>query len=240
VCPVVPSPSPIFLPQSLLLSVVATLAALPVLAAPVAAVPASAIGLLGSGESGVVLARLVGLMGAPLATLESAVEGVLRSATGPKGLLAVFTYSFLCAVLLPLPGELVLAVPLDLGWSPAGELLAVIAVASTAKAVGALGALSVARGATTSEPVARLLELLPGSSAADGGLSGRLADVAERYGYVGLAGALSIPFAPDTAVIYAFSVVDVRRTWFAAAAFVGTTLRLSIVAGLASALLALL
>lgn len=237
--PVVPSPSPIFLPPSLLLPVVATLAALPVVAAPVAAAPASALGLLGSGELGVVLARLVGLVGAPLATLESTVEGLLRGATGPEGLLAVFSYSFLCAVLLPLPGELVLAVPLDLGWSPAGELVAVIAVASTAKAVGALGVLAVARGATASGPVARLLELLPSPGPATGGFGGRLATVAERYGYVGLAGALSIPFAPDTAILYAFSVVDVRRTWFAAAAFVGTTLRLAIIAGLASAVLAL-
>lgn len=35
--------------------------------------------------------------------------------TGPLGLAAVFGYSFLVAVVLPTPGELVLAVPIDLG-----------------------------------------------------------------------------------------------------------------------------
>jgi hypothetical protein len=186
------------------------------------------------------VAGLVGVVAGTLATLESAVEGILRGATGPEGLVLVFVYSFLCAVALPLPGELVLAVPLELGWSPMGELAAVVAVASTAKAVGALVALSVAKGAATRGPVARLLEVVPTPRAGGGGrFAGRLAGLTDRYGYVGLAGALAVPFAPDTAVIYAFSVVDVRRLPFAAAAFVGTTLRLALVAGVASALLAL-
>lgn len=209
--------------------------------------------LCSSGPSAAAAFPAVGLASAPLATLESAVQSLLHGATGPEGLALVFLYSFLCAVLLPLPGELVLAVPLRLGWSPEGELAAVIAVASAAKAVGALATLAVARGAVTAGPVARFLEAVPRpspprslSSAPSGagggggsGLSGRLAGVANRYGYVGLAGALSVPFAPDTAILYAFSVVDVRRPSFAAAAFVGTTLRLAIVAGAASALLAL-
>jgi uncharacterized membrane protein YdjX (TVP38/TMEM64 family) len=185
------------------------------------------------------VAGLVGVVAGTLATLESAVESVLRGATGPEGLVLVFVYSFLCAVALPLPGELVLAVPLELGWSPMGELVAVVAVASTAKAVGALAALSVAKGAAARGPVARLLEVVPTPRAGGGRFAGRLAGLTDRYGYVGLAGALAVPFAPDTAVIYAFSVVDVQRLPFAAAAFVGTTLRLALVAGVASALLAL-
>jgi uncharacterized membrane protein YdjX (TVP38/TMEM64 family) len=184
------------------------------------------------------LGRLARVATTTAATLESAVESVLRTATGPEGFVLVFLYSFLCAVVLPLPGELVLAVPVDLGWSQAGELLAVVAVASTAKAAGALAALPVARGAVSSGPVARLVERVP-RSRSDSGLTGRLAGVTDRYGYLGLVGALAVPFAPDTAVIYAFSVVEPRRAPFAAAAFVGTVLRLAIVAGVASAVLSL-
>lgn len=225
-----PTPSPILLPQSLLVTLVGMSAIAPL----------SLAGLLVDGGPAVGLSQLVSVASAPLATLESTVEGVLRGATGPEGLVIVFLYSFLCAVLLPLPGELVLAVPLQLGWSPGGELAAVVAVASTAKALGALATLAVARGATTSGPVAWLLEAVPRPrSGAGNGLAGRLTEVTDRYGYVGLAGALSVPFAPDTAILYAFSVVDVRRPSFAAAAFVGTTLRLAIVAGVAGALLAL-
>lgn len=219
--------SPVLFSQSLLASLVTALSSGPFVTES----------LLG-GDPGATLARVTALVGAPLATLESAVEEVLRGATGPEGLVLVFLYSFLCAVVLPLPGELVLAVPLDLGWSPAGELAAVVAVASVAKAAGALATLAVARGAATSGPIANLLEAVP-TPRAGGGLTGRLAGVAERYGYLGLAGALSVPFAPDTAILYAFSVVQRHRFSFAAAAFVGTTLRLAIVAGVASALLAL-
>lgn len=229
--PLVPASaaSPVLLSQSLLASLATALSSAPV-----------AVESLSGGAPGTVLARLTAFVGAPLATVEAAVEEVLHGATGPEGLVLVFLYSFLCAVVLPLPGELVLAVPLDLGWSAAGELAAVIAIASTAKAVGALVTLAVARGAAASGPVAYLLDVLPRpGGGTGGGLAGRLAGLADRYGYLGLAGALSVPFAPDTAILYAFSVVDVRKPSFAAAAFIGTTLRLAAVAGVASALLAL-
>jgi membrane protein YqaA with SNARE-associated domain len=183
--------------------------------------------------------RLVAVAGGSLDTLESLVAGQLRGTTGPLGLVAVLAYSFLVAFLLPLPGELVLAMPLDLGLSPLGELAVVVVVASAGKALGGLAALGIGRGATTSGPVARLLDALPSSPGAGGGVAGRLAGVADRYGYAGLAGALAVPFAPDTAVLYAFSVVNTDAVRFAAAAFVGTTVRLLIVAGVASAVLAL-
>jgi membrane protein YqaA with SNARE-associated domain len=231
-----PTPSPGLLLQLLCPSLLAALSSGPL--APVSSLPL--VGGLPGADPGALVFQLVAFVGAPLATLESAVEGLLRGATGIEGLLLIFVYSFLCAVVLPLPGELVLAVPLDLGWSPSGELAAVVAVASTAKAAGALVTLAVARGATTSGPVGHLLDVLPRPGGrASGGRTGRLARLTDRYGYLGLAGALSVPFAPDTAILYAFSVVDVRKPSFAAAAFVGTTLRLAIVAGVASALLAL-
>ncbi|WP_276259726.1 hypothetical protein [Haloglomus litoreum] len=211
----------------------------PSLLVPLLSAPLPPVGSLPGAGPGGSVARLLGDVTATVSTLESAAERLLRGTTGPEGLLLIFVYSFLCAVVLPLPGELVLAVPLELGWSPAGELAAVVAVASTAKALGAVATLAVARGATASGPVARLRELKPTRGGVGGAVAGRLAGVADRYGYVGLAGALSVPFAPDTAILYAFSVVDVRESSFAAAAFVGTTLRLAIVAGVASALLAL-
>jgi uncharacterized membrane protein YdjX (TVP38/TMEM64 family) len=213
-----------------LVPVLQSLATLPALPVPTTGV---VVGL-----DGAPVARRLGALVGTLATIESAVEAFLREATGPEGLVLIFGYSFLCAVALPLPGELALAVPLDIAWSPAGELAAVIAVASTAKAAGALVALAVAQGATAAGPVARLVDALP-RPGAGGGLTTRLAGLANRYGYVGLAGSLAVPFAPDTAIVYAFSIVEPRRLPFAAAAFVGTTLRLAIVAGVASAVLTL-
>lgn len=230
--PLVPAPAPS--PSPLLQSL------RPSLLVALVSAPLPPVGSLPGVDPGASVARLAGDVTATVSTLESAAETLLRGATGPEGLLLVFVYSFLCAVVLPLPGELVLAVPLELGWSPAGELAAVVAVASTAKAVGALATLAVARGAAAAGPAARVLELVPSSGGGTGGgVTGRLTALADRYGYVGLAGALSVPFAPDTAILYAFSVVDVRESSFAAAAFVGTAMRLAIVAGVASALLAL-
>jgi uncharacterized membrane protein len=50
-----------------------------------------------------------------------------------------------------------------------------------------------------------------------------------RYQYVGLCVALAIPFLPDTAPIYAFSVLENRPARFAAAAFIGTVARFVII-----------
>lgn len=209
-------------------------------APPPVPAPVPTAGLTAGLDGGPVAAldRLAGVVTTTATTIESVVESFLRTATGPEGLALVFLYSFLCAVVLPLPGELVLAVPVDLGWSQAGELLAVVAVASAAKAAGALAALSVARGAVSSAPVARLVERVP-RPRTDNSLTARLAGVTDRYGYLGLAGVLALPFAPDTAVIYAFTVVEPRQAPFAAAAFAGTALRLAIVAGVANAVLSL-
>lgn len=194
-----------------------------------------------------VAADPVTLVLATLETLEAVASGVLGAAVGPLGLLAVLAYSFLVAFVLPLPGELVLAVPVGMGLSPPAALLVVVLVSSAGKAVGSLAVLRIGRGAGV--PV---LDRLPdppsptavasGAPAITGrtrGLGARLAGLGQRYGYLGLTAALAIPFAPDTAVLYAFSVLDTDRATFAAAAFAGSVLRLSIVAGLASAAFAL-
>jgi membrane protein YqaA with SNARE-associated domain len=189
----------------------------------------------------------VTLVLATIETLEAVASGVLGAAVGPLGLLAVLAYSFLVAFALPLPGELVLAVPVGMGLSPAAALLVVVLVSSAGKAVGSLAVLRVGRGAGL--PVLDRLPDPPSPTAVASGapavasgtsrIGSRLAGLGRRYGYVGLTAALAIPFAPDTAVLYAFSVFDTDRATFAAAAFVGSALRLSIVAGLASAAFAL-
>jgi membrane protein YqaA with SNARE-associated domain len=57
-------------------------------------------------------------------------------------------------------------------------------------------------------------------------------ELAQRYGYAGLAMALSVPFFPDTLSIYAFAVLERDYLRFAAATFVGSLGRLVLVAGL--------
>jgi uncharacterized membrane protein YdjX (TVP38/TMEM64 family) len=51
---------------------------------------------------------------------------------------------------------------------------------------------------------------------------------------------LSIPLMPDTAVVYAFSVLDSDERYFAISAFVGTIARLVITLALAAGVLATL
>lgn len=169
--------------------------------------------------------------------LEPVAQSLLQIATGPAALVVVVVYSFLVAFVLPFPGEFVLATPLDLGLSPTVELVVLILVSSAGKALGSLAALEVGQGVTRVGMLDRLRGRL---GAAPGNLATRLTGVTERYGYVGLAAVLAIPFAPDTAVVYAFSVVGRSRVRFALATFVGTALRLAVVAGLASVVLALL
>lgn len=185
-----------------------------------------------------------------LESLESLAAGVLGGAAGPLGLFVVLAYSVLVAVVLPLPGELVLAVPVGMGLSPPVALGAVVLVSSGGKALGGLAVLRVSRGAGLPAAdrlrgVDRLPAVSPPTAAASGadtavdGVRARLAGLAERYGHVGLTVALAVPFAPDTTLLYAFSVVESDRARFAAAAFVGTAIRLAVVAGLASAALSL-
>lgn len=159
-------------------------------------------------------------------------------ATGPFGLVIVFAYSLLVAVVLPLPGELVLAAPLELGLSPTTTLAVVIVVSAFGKALGSILALGVRNRAVRATPGSRALNRLTG------GFLGRteqrvLAFVTDR-GYLGLALVLSIPLFPDTLPVYAFSVVESDYLKFGTAAFAGTVVRLLVVAGVAGAVLSAL
>lgn len=168
----------------------------------------------------------------------SAIDALVRTATGPPGLVVLFAYSFLVAVALPLPGELVLAAPLRLGIDPLTELALIIVVSGAGKALGSLAALRIGQGAASSGPVARATDRLLPEVGVRSSVVAWFRGLVQRHGYLGLAVTLSVPMAPDTASVYAFSVAEVETGPFAAAAFVGSAARLVIVAGLAGAVLA--
>ncbi len=59
----------------------------------------------------------------------------------------------------------------------------------------------------------------------------RSVQLAQRYGYGGLALALSVPFFPDTVSIYAFAVLERNYARFAIATFLGSLGRLLVTLG---------
>jgi membrane protein YqaA with SNARE-associated domain len=161
-----------------------------------------------------------------LGGLESAVE----TATGPVGLLIIAAYSFLIAIVLPLPSEIVLAAPLDLGLPETADLALIVLVSGAAKAAGSVVAFRIGHEAQRqSGPVIDRLresrfDVVEWSER-------RTVQIAREYGYIGLALALMVPFFPDTLSIYAFTVLEEDYVKFAAATFVGSMGRLLLVAG---------
>ncbi|MFC7156099.1 hypothetical protein ACFQPA_11635 [Halomarina halobia] len=169
-------------------------------------------------------------------TVPPVVQSLLETSTGPLGLLVVLVYSLLVATVLPFPGEVVLAVPLDLGFDARVELALLIVASSLGKAAGGLLALHVRDGAVRSNPVVRVYGRVPPWIAERQRSFVRRVG---RHGSLGLAAGLAVPLMPDTALIYAFSVVETSPLKFAAAAFVGTVVRLLAVVGLIGGLSAL-
>lgn len=158
------------------------------------------------------------------AGLSNAIESAVRTATGPLGLLVVAVYSFLIAFVLPLPSEIVLVAPLQLGLPRWVALGVIILVSSAGKAVGSVFAFHLGQEAKQSGLVIRLLrrsrfDVVAWSERKTLGL-------ARKYGYAGLAMALCVPGFPDTLSIYAFSVLEEDYLLFAAATFVGSVGRL--------------
>ncbi|PSQ09977.1 hypothetical protein BRC93_11240 [Halobacteriales archaeon QS_5_70_15] len=150
-------------------------------------------------------------------------EAVVR-ATGPLGLVIIFVYSFLIAFVLPLPSEVVLATPLRLGLPYAVEIALIMLVSGVGKACGSVFAFAIGQEAKRAGPVVSFLrrsrfDVVAWSERQTVGL-------ARKYGYVGLAMALSVPFFPDTLSIYAFAVLEEDYVRFAAATFVGSVGRL--------------
>ncbi|MFB6223840.1 MAG: YqaA family protein [Haloarcula sp.] len=174
--------------------------------------------------------------GMPLSPLEEAV----CTATGPTGLGIIGVYSFLIAFVLPLPSEVVLvpAETLRLGLSTDGNLIAIIFASASGKAAGSLVAFHIGQEAKEYGPLVRRIkrsrfDIIEWSEK-------KTVQMAQKYGYVGLALALCVPFFPDTLSIYAFTVLERDYFRFGAATFFGSAGRLFVTLGLASGTLALL
>lgn len=146
------------------------------------------------------------------------------TATGPLGILIVAVYSFLIAFVLPMPSEIVLLAPLNIGLPGWATLALVMLVSGAAKAAGSLFAFHIGKEVKESGFVERKLrasrfDVVAWSERTTVGL-------AQRYGYVGMAAALSVPFFPDTLSIYAFTVLEESYWRFGVASFVGGVGRL--------------
>jgi membrane protein YqaA with SNARE-associated domain len=160
----------------------------------------------------------------------TAIEQAVCTATGPVGLLMIAAYSFLIAFILPLPSEIVLppAATLDLGLDLpfAATLALVMVVSGLGKAAGSVFAFHIGQEAKQSGPIIRWLrrsrfDVVEWSES-------KTVQLSQKYGYFGLAFALSVPGFPDTLSIYAFSVLEEDYLKFAAATFAGSVGRLLI------------
>lgn len=149
---------------------------------------------------------------------------LVETATGWGGLVIVAVYSFLIAFVLPLPSEVVLAAPLEIGIPRWLELAIIISVSSAAKAAGSIFAFHIGHEAKEAGPVLRAFERL-GIDVREWSKRQTIR-LAKRHGYAGLATALSVPFFPDTFSIYAFSILGEDYLKFAAATFAGSVGRL--------------
>lgn len=174
-------------------------------------------------------------MDAPLLVLAffdwllSLAESAVATATGWPGLGIVFVYSFVLGfAVLPLPSELVLFAPLDLGLSKTARLVLIMLVSGIGKAIGSVLVLWISVSVRESDPVQKAIE---SSRFRFHEWSRRVSvRMAKRYGYIGMALVLSVPFFPDTASVYAFSVLEDDYLKFSVAAFVGSVGRLLTVA----------
>jgi membrane protein YqaA with SNARE-associated domain len=186
--------------------------------------------------SSVLVADTAGTVSAPLQL--SGLENLVETATGPLGLLIVAGYSFLIAIALPLPSEIVLVAPLNLGLPETVDLALIVLVSGIGKAAGSVVAFHL--GHEARHQSGRITEWLRDSRIDIVEWSERrTVQLARQYGYIGLALALMVPFFPDTLSIYAFTVLEENYTKFAAATFAGSVGRLLLVAGVFAPLTAI-
>jgi len=150
------------------------------------------------------------------------------TATGPAGLVIIGIYSFLITFVLPLPSEIVLpaANHLRISQSIAVNLLIVVLVASVGKSAGSVFAFHIGQEVKQSGRITDWLQrsrfnVLEWSEK-------KTVQLSRKYGYAGLAMALSIPAFPDTLSVWAFSVLEEDYLKFAAATFTGSIGRFAI------------
>lgn len=176
-----------------------------------------------------------GLTAVTTAGLLEFLRHAVETATGWLGLVIIAIYSFLIAFVLPLPSEVVLAAPLDLGLPLEIRLALIMLVSGLGKAAGSVVAFHLGHKASRSGPVIRYLrrsrfDIVEWSEK-------KTVELAREWGYVGMAMALSVPFFPDTLSIYAFSILEEDYLKFAAATFVGSVGRLLVTVGIGSTIL---
>ena len=157
-------------------------------------------------------------------------EHAVETTTGWAGLAIIFVYSFLIAFALPGVSEVVLAAPLDLGLSQSAQYAVIILVSGLGKAAGSVLAFHIGQEAKESGPIIRWLrrsrfDVIEWSER-------KTVQVAQKWGYLGMALALSVPFFPDTISIYAFAILEEDYTKFALATFAGSVGRLLVTMGL--------
>jgi len=151
----------------------------------------------------------------------------VENSSGPLALVTVFVYSFLIAFILPGPSEIVLGVaetPILIGTPYWLRLVLIILVSAAGKAAGSVVAFHIGQEAKSAGPIERRVrnsrfDLYEWSEKT-------AVKLARKYGYAGLAVALSVPFFPDTISIYAFAVLEEDYGRFAAATFAGSVGRL--------------
>jgi hypothetical protein len=132
----------------------------------------------------------------------------------------------LCPVGFVCPGNTsaLAAIPYEL------QVGLVIVISGLGKAAGSVIALAVGHNATHSGPVIRGLQKM-GLSPMEWSQK-KLVALGQRWGHLGMAVGLSVPFFPDTASIYAFSVLGTGYRKFAMAAFAGSVGRLLVTIGI--------
>lgn len=159
-----------------------------------------------------------------LVSLTDGLHIIIETATGWPGVGLVFIYSFLIAFVLPGPSEVVLIAPLDLGLPHWMRLVIIMLCSAFGKALGSLLAFHIGQEAKKAGPMVRRLrrsrfDILEWSEK-------RIVKLAQSYGYWGLAGALCVPFFPDTISIYAFAILEENYFKFGLATFLGSLGRL--------------
>ncbi|WP_435152424.1 YqaA family protein [Haladaptatus sp. DFWS20] len=161
----------------------------------------------------------------------------VEHATGWAGLALIAIYSFLISFILPLPSEVVLLAPLNLGTGEVGRYALIILVSGLGKAGGSVFAFHIGQEAKQSGPVIKALRrskinIVEWSER-------KTVALARKWGYLGLAMALCVPFFPDTISIYAFSILEEDYAKFAAATFAGSVGRLLVTIVLGAGVIAL-